>query len=296
MPILFTNPALYGHNRNDIIKQKPLENTMDENKLNTPDTSPEEKPAESGAPGQSGGKKSLRNTILTCISIALVLFAAIIVLRQYVYLPGKYEAPPTPAVTETPVATPEPTPYVKKIPVMMYFTGREISFPVETVGIVPYTDSKGREVKAEDGSTVYTMGTVDSEKVAAWLDASASPGEYGNAIFNGHVSWKKVAGVFSVLPKMEEGEEIIVEYDDGSTMTFTVTNVDIYGIDDVPETVMAYDTGDSRMTLITCYGESWNSGLGTRNQRCVVVAKPVDSSKIITPPAVTPNPDEDCDT
>ena len=296
MPILFTNPALYGHNRNDIIKQKPLENTMDENKLNTPDTSPEEKPAESGAPGQSGGKKSLRNTILTCISIALVLFAAIIVLRQYVYLPGKYEAPPTPAVTETPVATPEPTPYVKKIPVMMYFTGREISFPVETVGIVPYTDSKGREVKAEDGSTVYTMGTVDSEKVAAWLDASASPGEYGNAIFNGHVSWKKVAGVFSVLPKMEEGEEIIVEYDDGSTMTFTVTNVDIYGIDDVPETVMAYDTGDSRMTLITCYGESWNSGLGTRNQRCVVVAKPVDSSKIITPPAVTPNPDEGCDT
>ena len=79
-------------------------------------------------------------------------------------------------------ATPEPTPYVKKIPVMMYFTGREISFPVETVGIVPYTDSKGREVKAEDGSTVYTMGTVDSEKVAAWLDASASPGEYGNAM------------------------------------------------------------------------------------------------------------------
>lgn len=271
---------------------------MDENKLNTPDTSPEEKPAGSGAPGQSGGKKSLRNLILNCISIALVLFAAIIVLRQYVYLPGQYEAPPTPAVSATPVveATPEPTPYVKKTPVMMYFTGREISFPVETVGIVPYTDSKGREVKAEDGSTVYTMGTVDSEKVAAWLDASASPGEYGNAIFNGHVSWKKVAGVFSVLPKMEEGEEIIVEYDDGSTMTFTVTNVDIYGIDDVPETVMAYDTGDSRMTLITCYGESWNSGLGTRNQRCVVVAKPKDSSKIITPPAVTPNPDEDCDT
>ena len=155
-----------------------------------------------------------------------------------------------------------------------------------------------RNVNCEqpERADLYTMGTVDSEKVAAWLDASASPGEYGNAIFNGHVSWKKVAGVFSVLPKMEEGEEIIVEYDDGSTMTFTVTNVDIYGIDDVPETVMAYDTGDSRMTLITCYGESWNSGLGTRNQRCVVVAKPVDSSKIITPPAVTPNPDEDCDT
>ena len=259
---------------------------MDENKLNTPDTSPEEKPAESGAPGQSGGKKSLRNLILNCISIALVLFAAIILLRQYVYLPGQYEAPPTPAVTATPVveATPEPTPYVKKTPVMMYFTDREISFPVEAVGIVPYTDSKGREIKAEDGSTVYTMGTVDSEKVSAWLDASASPGEYGNAIFNGDVSWKKVAGVFSVLPKMEEGEEIIVEYDDGSTMAFAVTSVDIYELDDVPPEVMAFDTGDSRMTLITCYGESWNSSLGTRNKRCIVVAKPVDNSQIITPP------------
>lgn len=84
---------------------------------------------------------------------------------------------------------------------MMYFTGREISFPVETVGIVPYTDSKGREVKAEDGSTVYTMGTVDSEKVAAWLDASASPGEYGNAIFNGPCILEKGSGRFLRAPQ-----------------------------------------------------------------------------------------------
>ena len=282
---------------------------MDENKHNTPESAPEEKEIETARPAEGGpgeanaagtgagkGGRSLRNTILTCVSIALVLFAAIILLRQYVYLPGKYEAPPTPAPTPEVSATPEPTPYVKKIPVMMYFTAREISFPVETVGIVPYTDSKGNEVKAEDGSTVYTMGTVDSEKVAAWLDASASPGEYGNAIFNGHVSWKKVAGVFSILPKMEAGEEIVIEYDDGSTMSFTVTSVDIYGIDEVPDTVMAYDTGDSRMTLITCYGESWNSSLGTRNQRCVVVAKPTDSSRIITPPAATADPNDDCDT
>jgi len=88
---------------------------MDENKLNTPDTSPEEKPAESGAPGQSGGKKSLRNTILTCISIALVLFAAIIVLRQYVYLPGKYEAPPPP-LQRPPWPRRSPPPTSKKYP------------------------------------------------------------------------------------------------------------------------------------------------------------------------------------
>lgn len=96
---------------------------MDENKNSTPESTPEENninpaqpEANTAAPGEGKNKRSLRNTILTCISIALVLFAAIIVLRQYVYLPGQYEAPPTPAVTETPVATPEPTPYVKRYP------------------------------------------------------------------------------------------------------------------------------------------------------------------------------------
>lgn len=76
---------------------------MDENKNSTPESTPEENninpaqpEANTAGPGEGKNKRSLRNTILTCISIALVLFAAIIVLRQYVYLPGKYEAPPPP--------------------------------------------------------------------------------------------------------------------------------------------------------------------------------------------------------
>lgn len=71
---------------------------MDENKSSTPESTPEENninpaqpEANTAGPGEGKNKRSLRNTILTCISIALVLFAAIIVLRQYVYLPGKYE-------------------------------------------------------------------------------------------------------------------------------------------------------------------------------------------------------------
>lgn len=233
-------------------------------------------------------KKKKRRKVRRIIALALILYAAIILFRQYVYIPGKYEAPPTPVPTDSGVSwevteTPEPTPYVKKIPVKMYFTAREVSFPVERVGIVPYTDADGNQVVNELGQKVYTMGTLDTEKAAAWLENSSSPGEYGNAIFNGHVTWKKVAGVFSLLPKMEEGEEIIVEYDDGSTMRFIVERVNIFGIYDEPADVMLYDTGDSRMTLITCYGEAWDSELGTREQRCVVVAKPANEADIIYP-------------
>ncbi len=233
-------------------------------------------------------KKKKRRKVRRIIALALILYAAIILFRQYVYIPGKYEAPPTPVPTDSGISwevteTPEPTPYVKKIPVKMYFTAREVSFPVERVGIVPYTDADGNQVVNELGQKVYTMGTLDTEKAAAWLENSSSPGEYGNAIFNGHVTWKKVAGVFSLLPKMEEGEEIIVEYDDGSTMRFIVERVNIFGIYDEPADVMLYDTGDSRMTLITCYGEAWDSELGTREQRCVVVAKPANPDEIIYP-------------
>lgn len=241
-------------------------------------------PQGAGTDGEAPKKK--KRKIKWIIAGALVLYAAVALFRQYVFIPGKYEAPPTPVPTveaEEVQVTPEATPYIKKVPVKMYFTQREISFDVESVGIVPYTDAKGNQVVNELGQKVYTMGTLDTEKAAAWLENGPSPGEYGNAIFNGHITWKKVAGVFSVLPKMEKGEEIVVEYDDGSTMTFLVDSVNIFNFNDEPADVMAYDTGDSRMTLITCYGESWNSDMGTREQRCVVVAKPANEAEIIYP-------------
>ena len=94
---------------------------------------------------------------------------------------------------------------------------------------------------------------------------------------------KKYLEKYGEDAKMEEGEEIIVEYDDGSTMRFIVERVNIFGIYDEPADVMLFDTGDSRMTLITCYGEAWDSELGTREQRCVVVAKPANPDEIIYP-------------
>ena len=96
---------------------------MDENKNSTPESTPEENninpaqpEANTAGPGEGKNKRSLRNTILTCISIALVLFAAIIVLRQYVYLPGKYEAPPPPPLQRPPWPRRSLPPTSKKYP------------------------------------------------------------------------------------------------------------------------------------------------------------------------------------
>lgn len=279
--------------------EKKINGEMTQEQKTISESAEEERPIQGEQPArgeQTGGgeraaeaeqeaPKKKRSPIRIAIALGLLAYAVFILARQYIFIPGEYEAPPTepPAAESAADSTPEPTPYIQKIPVKMYFTEREISFPVEKVGLVPYTDAKGNEMTNEQGQPIYTMGTIDSEKVAAWLEGGPSPGEYGNALFNGHVSWKKVAGVFSVLPKMEIGEEIVVEYDDGSTMSFLVTSNDIYNIDSVPDEVMAFYTEDARMTLITCYGESWNSGIGTRNERCVVVAKPANPDEIIFP-------------
>lgn len=228
---------------------------------------------------QKKKRARLLNRLLLLGSILLFAAGVVVLVRQYIFIPGAYVPPPTPAFTPaatpapTAEATPSPTPYVKKVPVTLHFVEREISCPIEPVGVVQETDKKGNPVLDESGNPVYAMGTIDSEKVSAWYEDGPSPGEYGNAILNGHITWKKVAGVFSVLSELEVGEQLAVTYDDGSAMYFTVASSDVFTIDDWPAWVMAMDTGDTRMTLITCHGD-WNSKAGTRNERVVVVAKP----------------------
>lgn len=231
-------------------------------------------------------KSLLLNRLLLAASVLLFAAGVWLLVRQYVFIPDAYVAPPTPTAAPAPtpgptaaaVATPSPTPYVKKIPVTLHFTEREISCPIEPVGIVDDVDKKGNPILDENGEPVKIMGTIDSEKVAAWLEEGPSPGEPGNAIINGHIRWKKVAGVFSVLSDMAPGEKMAVTYDDGSVTYFAVASVDVFTIDDWPAWVME-QSSDTRMTLITCHGE-WNSSQGTSNERVIVVAKPLEDQDV----------------
>ena len=82
-------------------------------------------PQGSGTDGEAPKKK--KRKIKWIIAGALVLYAAVALFRQYVFIPGKYEAPPTPVPTveaEEVQVTPEAAPYINKVPVKMYFTQR----------------------------------------------------------------------------------------------------------------------------------------------------------------------------
>jgi len=213
--------------------------------------------------------------IVLWILCGILLISGIyLILREYVVMPqADYVAPPTPTPitmpdpTPTPVQQPDtqvettpeptPTPYVKPIPIRLYFTDFELSCEVVSVGI----------------NADNEMETVDSPTKAAWLSFGPAPGENGNAIINGHNRFSGEAGYFSVLKQMEGGEEVVIEFIDGTFKYFTVESINTYKIADVPDSVMATD-GEPRMTLITCLGD-WDSSIGTSASRVVAVCKEV---------------------
>ena len=211
-------------------------------------------------------KSNLWSNILLAFSAVLFVTGVVLIVRQYVYIPQGYTPPPsyveitpvpTVAPTGAPVATPSPTPYIKPVPVKIYFTERKISADIVTVA------------KDEDGR----MDTVDSASLTAWYEPGPAPGEEGNALVNGHVRWSKVAGTFSILPSLKEGEEVVFEFADGSTKAFTVSYTVYFNFDDPAANQMMDMSGETRVTLISCYGEM-NHEAHTSEQRVFVVLVP----------------------
>ena len=196
--------------------------------------------------------------ILYCISAALLIGGVALIIRQYVLI-SDYVDPPQPSITptavptpmatpnpsETPAPTAEPTPtpyqYTRSAPKKIYFIDAQVMAEVYPVGLIEEGDKKGQ------------MDTIEDPDVAAWYEPGPAPGEQGNALVNGHKSWKGKIGRFSVL-------------------YFRVTSVDFYPYNDYPESVMDMESDTAKMTLITCYGD-FDRSAGTSEQRCVVVCE-----------------------
>lgn len=218
--------------------------------------------------------------VLYSVSALLLIGGVLLLLRQYVLFNGDYTPPPaqtfqptagptasaepdnTPSASPTATLEPTPTPYpyTRITPVTLYFLDAEVMTDIYPVGVIEEGDRKGQ------------MDTIDDPDVAAWYEPGYAPGELGNALINGHKSWKGKIGRFSVLWDMKEGQRVAVEREDGSVLYFKVVSVDFYPYDDYPEEVMQIESDVAKLTLITCYGD-FDHSAGTSKQRCVVVCE-----------------------
>jgi sortase (surface protein transpeptidase) len=99
-----------------------------------------------------------------------------------------------------------------------------------------------------------TVEVPKSYEKVGWYKNGATPGEVGPAVILGHVDSYKGPAIFYSLPKLEKGDEIQVEREDGTTAVFSVDKVVRYTREDFPTDAVYGKTDTPQLRLITCTG------------------------------------------
>jgi len=151
---------------------------------------------------------------------------------------------------------------------------------ISSIGLdAPIVESRKEEVEIE--SKPFIQWYAPDEFAVGWQSDSATLGEIGNSVLNGH---HNVHGeVLKNLEKIKEGDRILIYGSPESIFTYIVTNIMILPERDVPldqrldNAKWMLSTNDERITIITCWPYYSNT------HRLIVVARPeiIDFKEII---------------
>lgn len=147
------------------------------------------------------------------------------------------------------------------IPVRIVVPSLDIEANVESVGLT------------NDG----TMELPSDDKLTAWYENGALPGENGNSVIAGHVDNKTGPAVFFRLKEIEPGGEVIVYGKNGEELTFVVQDKKAYPYDDAPLPSIFGFSQEKKLNLITCTG-TFDRKKKTHLERLVVSAKLKETS------------------
>jgi len=106
---------------------------------------------------------------------------------------------------------------------------------------------------------------------AAWYKYSATPGEIGSSVIEGHVDSYAGPAVFFRLGALHPGDAIDVTLADGVTAIFRVTGVREYAKTEFPDRLIYGSTDYAALRLITC-GGAFDSATGHYLSSTVVFA------------------------
>ena len=102
--------------------------------------------------------------------------------------------------------------------------------------------------------TIQVPSLVTSAGEAAWYKYSATPGQIGASVIEGHVDSYQGPAVFFRLGALHPGDTIDVTLADGMTAIFRVTGVRQYLKSDFPTRAIYGATNYAALRLITCGG------------------------------------------
>jgi len=131
-----------------------------------------------------------------------------------------------------------------------------VNAPVEAVGITADGTMDVPRQQPWDGVGWYTYGTY--------------PGEIGSAVMDGHLD--RPGGrpaVFWRLRNLHTGDAVLLVDDEGKTLRFRVTDIEIYTPQNAPRRTIFGKRSGSFLNLITCVG-TWIPSLQQTTQRLVV--------------------------
>jgi hypothetical protein len=102
--------------------------------------------------------------------------------------------------------------------------------------------------------TIQVPSLVTSASEAAWYKYSATPGQIGASVIEGHVDSYRGPAVFYRLGALRPGDTIDVTLADGVTAIFRVTGVRLYAKSNFPAKAIYGTTNYAALRLITCGG------------------------------------------
>jgi len=126
-----------------------------------------------------------------------------------------------------------------------------VSVDIPAIGVHSQLLSLG--VNADGTIQVPSLTTSAGE--AAWFKYSATPGQIGASVIEGHVDSYQGPAVFFRLGALEPGDSIDVTLTDGVTAIFRVTAVREYLKDRFPASTIYSATDYAALRLITCGGD-----------------------------------------
>jgi sortase (surface protein transpeptidase) len=101
-----------------------------------------------------------------------------------------------------------------------------------------------------------TMGVPHDVHDVGWYAIGVRPGQPGDAVIDGHLTWSTGPAVFSKLSQLKAGDMVVVDYADGTTHEFKVQKSQSFAWNDRPPQLFAAG-GAPRLSLVTCSG-TWD--------------------------------------
>jgi hypothetical protein len=150
-----------------------------------------------------------------------------------------------------------------------------VSVRIPAIGVA----SKLLRLGLNADGTVQVPSIRTSAGLAAWYKYSATPGQIGSSVIEGHVDSQRGPAVFFRLGALRRGDAIDVKLANGVTAVFRVTGVREYSKSRFPSKAIYGAANFAALRLITC-GGSFDYATGHYLSSTVVFASLASSRRL----------------